>query len=46
MAQTATIIDLDDVRRRRRAPAAAPTPATPAIAWVPVWVVVPVWTMA
>lgn len=48
MPVSATIIDLDEVRRRRRHSAADRTPETvrPMVTWVPVWVMVPVWTLA
>jgi len=49
MPATATIIDLDEARRRRRGvPEPSAEAARPmAAAWVPVpvWVMVPVWTM-
>ncbi|MFD2233371.1 hypothetical protein [Phaeospirillum tilakii] len=45
MPATATIIDLDEVRRRRAPAPAATVQTRPVPAWMPVWVMVPVWTI-
>lgn len=46
-ANTATIVSLEEFRRRRaEAQAAAAAPATPpTVMWYPVWVMVPVWPL-
>jgi len=45
-AQTATVVNLDEYRRRRgEARAAAATAAQPPFVWYPMWVMVPVWPM-
>jgi hypothetical protein len=46
-AKTATIVSLEEYRRRRAEAQAAAAPATtPApVMWYPVWVMVPVWPL-